>query len=32
MALAGIVWFKEPVNPVRLIGIALSLLGLYLVR
>jgi bacterial/archaeal transporter family protein len=32
MALAGIVWFKEPVNPVRLTGIALSLLGLYLVR
>jgi bacterial/archaeal transporter family protein len=32
MAVAGIVWFGEPARPVRLLGIALSLIGLYLVR
>jgi transporter family protein len=32
MAIAGIVWFGEPTRPLRLLGIALSLMGLYLVR
>ena len=32
MAVAGIAWFGEPARPLRLIGIALSLIGLYLVR
>jgi bacterial/archaeal transporter family protein len=32
MALAGIVWFGEPAQPVRLLGILLALVGLYLVR
>src|SRR5262245_11260626 len=32
MAMAGIVWFDEPTRPLRLLGIALSLIGLYLVR
>jgi transporter family protein len=32
MAAAGIFWFGEPARPLRLLGIVLSLLGLYLVR
>jgi bacterial/archaeal transporter family protein len=32
MAIAGIVWFGEPARPLRLLGIALSVIGLYLVR
>ena len=32
MAAPGIAWFGEPVRPLRVLGIALSLLGLYLVR
>ena len=32
MAIAGIVGFDEPTRPLRLLGIALSLIGLYLVR
>ncbi|HKF69515.1 MAG TPA: hypothetical protein VKB36_23380 [Vicinamibacterales bacterium] len=32
MAAAGIVWFDEPARPIRLLGIAMSLIGLYLVR
>jgi transporter family protein len=31
-AVAGIVGFGEPTRPLRLLGVALSLLGLYLVR
>lgn len=32
MAIAGIAGFGEPVRPLRVLGIALSLIGLYLVR
>jgi len=32
MTVAGIVWFGERVQPVRLLGIVLALVGLYLVR
>lgn len=32
MALAGIFFFKEPATPMRLLGIALSLIGLYLLK
>jgi transporter family protein len=32
MAAAGILLFGEPVRPLRLIGIAMALIGLYLVR
>ncbi len=32
MAIAGIVFFKEPVTLIRLSGIALSLIGLFLLR
>ena len=32
MALAGIVWFREPATPGRLVGVCLALIGLYLVR
>ena len=32
MAIAGIAMFGEPARPLRLLGIALSLVGLYLVR
>ena len=32
MALAGIVFFKEPASPVRLLGVALALVGLLLLR
>lgn len=32
MAAAGLVWFGEPARPLRLLGIGLSLIGLYLVR
>jgi transporter family protein len=32
MAFAGIVFFGEPARPLRLLGIVLSLLGLYFVR
>jgi bacterial/archaeal transporter family protein len=32
MAVAGIVAFSEPIRPMRLLGIILSLAGLYLVR
>jgi transporter family protein len=32
MAVAGIVWFGEPARPARIVGIALALVGLYLVR
>src|SRR6266498_3257576 len=32
MAASGILWFGEPLRPARLVGIALALIGLYLVR
>jgi bacterial/archaeal transporter family protein len=32
MAVSGILWFGEPAQPRRLIGIVLALAGLYLVR
>ena len=32
MAVAGIFFFKEPVSPVRLVGIAMALVGLFLLR
>lgn len=32
MAATGIVWFGEPARPLRLLGIVLALIGLYLVR
>jgi transporter family protein len=32
MAAAGIIGFGDPVRPLRLVGIILSLVGLYLVR
>jgi transporter family protein len=32
MAVVGIVWFDEPARPVRLAGIVLALIGLYLLR
>jgi bacterial/archaeal transporter family protein len=32
MAAAGILWFGEPARPLRLLGIGLALIGLYLVR
>ncbi|MBI5709277.1 MAG: EamA family transporter [Candidatus Eisenbacteria bacterium] len=32
MALVGIVWFKEPASPGRVLGITLSIVGLFLLR
>ncbi len=32
MAVAGILFFKEPASPLRLLGIALALVGLVLLR
>jgi len=32
MAAAGLVWFSESAQPLRVVGILLALLGLYLVR
>lgn len=32
MAIAGILFFKEPASPLRLLGVALSILGLLLLR
>src|SRR5436190_9847360 len=32
MALAGIFFFKEPASPLRLLGVALSIIGLLLLR
>jgi bacterial/archaeal transporter family protein len=32
MALAGLVLFREPATPMRLAGVSLALIGLYLVR
>jgi transporter family protein len=32
MAVAGILFFKEPASPLRLLGVALSIMGLLLLR
>jgi transporter family protein len=32
MAIAGILFFKEPASPLRLLGVVLSIVGLLLLR